>query len=148
MVKGLNESGDCAGAGVKLVNGEHWGLNDLSEIVPVKTNQYAELQAVKMILLDTAKFLTTPVNIKSDSMQTINTLTKWSERWKWNDWKGSRAKMVQNIELIKECLDLMKGREVKFLKVKSHVGVQYNELADRLAAAASERDRLSKSYRS
>lgn len=89
----------------------------------MKTNQYAELYAVKLILFDTARFLTTPVNIRSDSMYTINTLTKWCARWKWNNWQGSRGQMVKHAELIKECLDLMKGREVKFLKVKSHVGV-------------------------
>jgi hypothetical protein len=32
-----------AGAGVIYVNGQEWGLEDRSEIVPVKTNQYAEL---------------------------------------------------------------------------------------------------------
>ena len=142
MVKGSSESGDYAGAGVKQVNGEYWGLNDLSEIVPVKTNQYAELYAVKLILFDTARFLTTPVNIRSDSMYTINTLTKQCARWKWNNWQGSRGQMVKHAELIKECLDLMKGREVKFLKVKSHVGVYQNELADRLAGAATEIDKV------
>ena len=38
----------------------------------------------------------------------------------------------------------MKGKEIKFMKVKSHVEVQYNELADRLAAKGTERDRLSR----
>ena len=39
MVKGSSVSGDFAGAGVKYVNGNLWGLEDRSEIVPVKTNQ-------------------------------------------------------------------------------------------------------------
>ena len=98
---------------------------------------------MKLILFDTSRFLTTPVNIRSDSMYTINTLTKWCERWKWNNWHGSRGKMVKHAELIKECLDLMKDRDIKFLKVKSHVGV-YNELADRLAAKATVEDKNSR----
>ena len=51
--------------------------------------------------------------------------------------------MVKHAELIKECLDLMKDRDIKFLKVKSHVGV-YNELADRLAAKATVEDKNSR----
>ena len=51
--------------------------------------------------------------------------------------------MVKHAELIKECLDLMRGRKIKFVKVKSHVGVYKNELADRLAAEATVRDKTS-----
>ena len=39
----------------------------------------------------------------------------------------------------------MKDRDIKFLKVKSHVGV-YNELADRLAAKATVEDKNSRNW--
>ena len=41
-----------------------------------------------------------------------------------------------------ECIELMKGREIRFLKVKSHVGIWYNELADRKAAEGVKKDKL------
>ena len=41
-------------AGIKYVNGNLWGFDDLSEVDTVKTYQYAELFAVKLILINTA----------------------------------------------------------------------------------------------
>jgi ribonuclease HI len=106
------------------VNGARWGLEDRADPVPiVKTNQYAEMYAVKMILLDTLRFQGVTVNIRSDSMYTINTLTKWHGKWKWNEMKNSAGKKVKHVELIAECLDLMRGRSITFLKVKSHCNI-------------------------
>ena len=51
------------------VNGARWGLEDRADPVPLfKTNQYAEMYAVKMILLDTIRFHGVTVNIRSGSM--------------------------------------------------------------------------------
>ena len=123
-----------------------WGLENRSEIVPVKKNKQAELYAVKLILFDASRFLSSAVNIRSDSLKgptyIINVLKKWQARWKWNNWSNSQGKIIKNAEIIKECLELMKGREIMFMKVKSHVGVQYNELADKLAAIGTELDKF------
>ena len=54
----------------------------------------------------------------------------------------SGGKMVKHAELIKECIELMEGRIVKFLHTKSHVGIWFNELADRKASEGAEIDKL------
>ena len=56
-------------------------------------------------------------------MWTINTLTKWHAKWKWNGMKSLTGKQVKHVELIYESIDLMRNRDIKFLKVISHVNI-------------------------
>ena len=74
-------------------------------------------------------------------MNSINILSKWHKIWAWNDMKTSNGKHVKHVELIVECLKLMKNKDVNFLKVKSHVNIWYNEVADRLANEGAEIDK-------
>ena len=75
-------------------------------------------------------------------MWTINTLTKWHAKWKWNGMKNSTGKQVKHVELINECIDLMRNRDIKFLKVKSHVNIYQNEMSDKLADEGAEIDKV------
>ena len=61
-------------------------------------------------------------------------LSKWWKKWKWNGGRTAGGKAVSNAEVIEDILLLMKGRDVSFERVKAHVGVLFNEYADRLAA--------------
>ena len=78
---------------------------------------------MRQILRDTQRFVNVVVNIRSDSMYTINTLTEWHKKWKWNEMKNSSGKNVKHVGLILECLELIRDRNIKFMKVKSHVNI-------------------------
>ena len=54
--------------------------------------------------------------------------------------KTRGGKVVKNAEIIEECIGLMRGRNIGFMKVKSHLKVWYNELADRKAAEGVRKD--------
>ena len=41
------------------------------------------------------------------------------QKWKWDDWRTRGGCMVKNAEIIKECIELMRGRDIIFVKVKS-----------------------------
>ena len=52
------------------------------------------------------------------------------------------GKNVKHVDLILECLELMRDRTIKFMKVKSHVNIYYNEVADKLAKEGMEIDKI------
>ena len=53
---------------------------------------------------------------------------------KKNGWKNSKKKPVENKELwVQLDEEVAKFEQIKFIKVKAHVGVELNELADQLA---------------
>ena len=100
------------------------------------------MYAIKLILQDTAKYPDKIVNIRTDSMWTMKSLTLWYRRWNWNNMRNSSGNLIKHAELIKECIDMMKNRHIKFLHTKSHVGIYFNELADRKAAEGAEIDKI------
>lgn len=75
-----------------------------------------------------------PVEVYSDSNYVVQGMNEWIEGWKARGWKKSNKKPVENQELWQELDELSsKFEDIKFIKVKAHVGVELNELADRLA---------------
>ncbi|KAJ2841355.1 hypothetical protein J3B02_005917, partial [Coemansia erecta] len=75
--------------------------------------------------------------IATDSMYSVNCLTNWFGKWERNGWVGSQGKPVDNADLIKTALRLIRQRNgrVSFFHVPGHAGIQGNECADRLAVA-------------
>ncbi len=105
------------------------------------TNNIMELKAVLYaIKLSKALNTTTPKEIKiyTDSSYVVNTINKWMFTWASNNWiKKSDSKPPENINIIKELYELMQyERNIKIEKVKGHAGVEFNEMADKLATAA------------
>lgn len=77
--------------------------------------------------------------IYSDSAYVINAIkNRWIEKWMGNGWKTKSKTDVKNRELwenfiyVRSCLK-EKNIKVKFIKVKGHNGVEFNEMADKLA---------------
>jgi ribonuclease HI len=77
------------------------------------------------------------VTVYSDSQLVVQGVNEWSKDWLKNNWKGSKSK-VKNIDLWKELLRLIGGRNVEFRKVKGHSGDPGNDRADELALAATK----------
>lgn len=97
------------------------------------TNNIMELTAPTEALKKLKK-TNIPIEIYLDSNYVYQGMTEWLNGWKARGWRKSNKKPVENVELWK-ALDEQVQRfdKVMFFKVKAHVGVRLNELADQLA---------------
>lgn len=77
------------------------------------------------------------VTIYSDSQYTINTQELWYDSWCRRGWMTQNKGAVKNKDLIQLLHSLCQQHNVKWVKVKSHSGLKYNDLADELAVRAS-----------
>lgn len=85
------------------------------------TNNQAELRAIRKIfkvISDDIKsgsnlFNNKEIVICTDSMYSINCVTKWIKTWSKNGWVNSKGEIVKNKELIQDIVDL----EKKIIKV-------------------------------
>lgn len=80
-----------------------------------------------------------PVTVVSDSTYVVNCFRDgWWKGWLKRDWKNSQKKPVANRELWEPFIELVTSRDdVEFEWVKGHSGDEMNDVADRLAVAAS-----------
>jgi ribonuclease HI len=79
-----------------------------------------------------------PCRIHTDSEFWINVITKWAPGWKAKDWKKSSKGEIQNLDLVKEAVELYETGQVELAWVKAHVGHDQNELADEWANKARQ----------
>ena len=105
------------------------------------TNQRAELTA----LLEAIRFaLKRPesVTIYTDSMYSINCTSKWGPGWKKKGWKRDSGEPLQNLDLVKQLVDLWKP-SIALVHVRGHQtgtgpAVHGNNWVDRAAVAAAK----------
>ena len=134
------KDGIYCGYGVYFPNSEFHNIYDKFRIKPL-TNQRAELFAIyKAIRIIRKKSKIVNINIYTDSMYSINSLTIWIETWIKNDWKTANRKEVMNKDIIKVIYSMIKKHKgiIKFIHVKAHTnGISYeakcNEIVDELA---------------
>ena len=108
---------------------------------PKGTNNTAELNALHQALImanDEIKKDNT-VAIFCDSKYSIQCVTQWAVGWEKKGWKKQGGE-IKNLELIKEMFALHQSikTKVNVLHVNGHVGVEGNELADRMSIMAME----------
>ncbi|GLQ32434.1 ribonuclease H family protein [Litoribrevibacter albus] len=108
---------------------------------PMGTNNTAELNALHQALLIAEKELDegNSVAVFCDSKYSIQCITQWASGWKAKGWKKSGGE-IKNLELIKSiyALYLTLKDKIQILHVNGHVGVEGNELADRMSILAME----------
>ena len=110
-----------SGIGILLLYGSH--EKEISKHIGVATNNIAELEAIRVALLE-LKRTDLPVKIFTDSSYAYGVLTL--------GWKAKK-----NTELIKSIKKIIsKFSKLKFHQVKGHVGIDGNERADYLATSA------------
>lgn len=106
---------------------------------PQGTNNTAELNALHQALLMAQKEIKnqSTVAIFCDSKYSIQCVTQWAFNWQKKGWKKPGGE-IKNLELIKVvfALFLKLKDSVQVLHVNGHVGVQGNELADRMSIHA------------
>jgi ribonuclease HI len=106
---------------------------------PNGTNNTAELNALHQALImakdEIIKGKT--IAIFCDSKYSIQCVTQWAVNWEKKGWKKSGGE-IKNLDLIKEIYALHQSLKdkVKVLHVNGHVGVEGNELADRMSIMA------------
>ena len=112
-----------AGSGVIMMYGQH--TLEIWEYLGRSTNNVAELTAI-LRALENIKNKNMPIVIYSDSNYAIGVLT-------------GNMRATKNRELIAQIqAEMAKCPRLQLLKVKAHVGIQYNEHVDRLCALARD----------
>ncbi len=100
------------------------------------TNNTAELNALYQSLLIAKGELAQgrTVQILCDSQYAINCLTNWAYGWKKNGWKKKTGE-IKNLDIIKQAHEAysLLEKQVTISHVKAHIGIEGNELADRMA---------------
>lgn len=105
---------------------------EISGHMPSTTNNRMELFAA----ISGLGALKSPCNVKlySDSAYLVNAFEKgWIEKWQTNGWKTAGGQAVENQDLWKLLLQLMKKHNVKYFKVKGHSDHPENNRCDELA---------------
>lgn len=123
--QGSNYDDRDVGIGVHFPDGEFSDVGIACTSAECKTNQAAELYAIQ-VALETIdqdpEYQSAIIMIKSDSMYSINCVTKWIQNWRRNGWKTSNGTDVLNREMI-EAIDRVIGkRTVLFRHVSAHTG--------------------------
>ena len=88
------------------------------------TNQRMELKACKRALEMALPHSNLDITIYSDSMYSINVITKWSKTWAKNSWTRDK-KEILNLDIIKDLYDVYNrvmeaGNKIQFKHVRSH----------------------------
>ena len=109
---------------------------------PHGTNNTAELNALHESLRIAAEELGQgkTVQILCDSQYAINCVTVWAYAWKGKGWKRKTPGDIKNLEIIQQAHALYDSlsKDVVVAHVKAHMGVEGNELADRMSIFAIE----------
>ena len=116
----------------RIFGGEKLTTNNRMELVAaIKGLEYCIVQDNKQISL------IKKITIYTDSTYLKNGITVWIKNWEKNNWKTTDKKNVKNKDLWKELQVLVKLKEVDWKWVKGHSDDPMNDLADRLAKAAT-----------
>ncbi|XP_041044401.1 ribonuclease H1 [Carcharodon carcharias] len=122
-----------AQAGIGVYWGPAHSLN-LSERLPGRqTNQRAEIIAACRAIEQAKELNIEKLVVFTDSMFTINGITKWIKSWKSNGWKLSSGGSVINKEDFERLDKLTSGINIEWMHVPGHAGFPGNEAADSLA---------------
>lgn len=102
------------------------------------TNNIAELEALLQAVKLAIKCFNVgekEVEILTDSQYSIKSITEWIGGWLKNNWKNGTVKNKEIIEEIYK-LYLPYNKRIILSHVRGHVGIEGNELADRMALHA------------
>ncbi|XP_075872059.1 ribonuclease H1 isoform X2 [Nelusetta ayraudi] len=132
--------GCCSANGKKGARagiGVYWGcnhpLNVAERLQGRQTNQRAEIQAACRALQQARQKKIQKLIIYTDSMFTINGVTKWVKKWKLNNWQLKSGGPVVNKDDFVLLDRLNQQLKVVWMHIPGHAGYSGNEQADRLS---------------
>lgn len=106
---------------------------------PQGTNNTAELNGLHQALIKAQELLAQQLSVVifCDSKYAIQCITQWAQNWQKNGWKKSGGE-IKNLKLIQAIFQLYQTLkdDIQILHVNGHVGVEGNELADRMSMYA------------
>ncbi|CAH9058473.1 Ribonuclease H [Pseudoalteromonas sp. CIP111854] len=120
--------------------------NELSELwyglyQAIGTNNTAELRGLAQALLLAKEYLASnfSVVIFCDSRYSIDCVTKWAAGWEKKGWTKAGGE-IKNLDIIKSAYMLYQevAEKIHIYHVNGHVGIEGNELADRMSIVAIE----------
>lgn len=132
-----------AGSGVAVYRN-----NEVSELwyglyETMGTNNTAELGALHQSLLIAQKEIQkgNKVDIKCDSMYSIDCIKKWAISWEKKAWT-KKGGAIKNLEIIQKTYALYNTikKDVNLSHIKAHSGFEGNELADRMTMFAIQEE--------
>ena len=136
---GCNPNPGEAGSGVAVY--KHDVLSSLwyGRYQPKGTNNTAELAALHFGLVLAGEAINKGLSaaVFADSSYAINCITQWAAGWEKKGWKR-KAGEIQNLEQIQEiyAVYLQMKDKVEVHHVNGHIGIEGNELADRMSLLA------------
>ncbi|PHR58472.1 MAG: ribonuclease H [Arcobacter sp.] len=99
------------------------------------TNNTAELNALyeSLLIAKQESKLGNKVEIKCDSMYSINCIKTWAKGWESKGWTKKGGK-IKNLEIIQKAYHLYNtiSSKISLMHIKAHAGLEGNELADRM----------------
>ena len=105
------------------------------------TNNSAELNALNQALQMAQVEIRRGNNVVvfCDSKYSIQCVTQWAVSWEKKGWKKPSGE-IKNLEVIKEMFHLYRAmkNKLEILHVNGHIGIEGNELADRMSIIAIE----------
>ena len=87
-----------------------------SEQCKQTTNNREELKAILHVFSLAAKDTENQYIIYSDSAYAVNIINSWIYNWVKNDWKNSKNKVIENIDLVKEIYNYRKKIIEEYIK--------------------------------
>ncbi|MGI2174777.1 viroplasmin family protein [Shewanella ulleungensis] len=106
---------------------------------PNGTNNTAELNALYQALLMAKNAIenSQTVCVMSDSQYSINCISEWAYGWKSKGWTRKGGE-IANLDIIKQAHELYETLKDKLCikHVAAHIGIEGNELADRMSIHA------------
>jgi ribonuclease HI len=121
----------------KVLNQLWYGLYN-----PTGTNNTAELLGLfhSLLIAKEAVLREESVTIHCDSKYSIDCVTKWAFSWKSKDWTKKGGE-IKNLDIIKpaHAVYLEISDKISVQHIKAHIGIEGNELADRMSVVAIDR---------
>ena len=106
------------------------------------TNNRMELMAAIEALeaiLEERKWRSRKVTVICDSQYVKNGIQTWIKNWKKNGWRTSKKEPVKNKDLWLELDEVVSKLDIEWRWVKGHAGNKYNEICDKLAVQAGQK---------
>ncbi len=132
-----------AGSGLAVYRNEQLAELWYGLYNPKGTNNTAELNALHQALNIAGQELKDQrsVVIFCDSKYAIQCITQWAAGWQKKGWKKAGGE-IKNLALIQEMFALYQRlkNDVNILHVNGHIGIEGNELADRMSILAIEEE--------
>ena len=118
-------------------------VNPSGHLPQGKTNNFAEAHAIERALQCVCQSDETRVEIRTDSMYCIDSITKWSSGWikraQGGVWHNSSNKPIVHQAVFEQILKMMKTIKVDYTHVRGHSGIDRgNDMADQLAVKGAQ----------